>query len=141
LPGQELFQYVGDDGQTETISSQDINQYLKGISEYDFTAKDFRTWGGTVRLARTLYESGEPTTENDARKKINKAIKEAASMLCNTTTVCRKYYIHPGVIESYIDGSLFKAVNEAKKSQQYSEFGLDAEETAVVEILRNKSGD
>ncbi|HEY0451482.1 DNA topoisomerase IB [Actinophytocola sp.] len=106
LPGQELFQYVDDDGKVVDVGSAEVNAYLRAITRAIFTAKDFRTWGGTVVAAETLVMLGSPRSERDAKRKINAAIDAAAERLNNTRAVCRRSYVCPVVPESYVDGSL-----------------------------------
>jgi DNA topoisomerase-1 len=106
LPGQELFQYLDEDGKRQTIDAGDINDYLKRASGRDITAKDFRTWSGTMLAAFELRALGPGQTEKDARANVVKAIDRVAQRLGNTRAVCRKYYIHPVVLESYLEGSI-----------------------------------
>ncbi|MGE5497595.1 MAG: DNA topoisomerase IB, partial [Syntrophothermus sp.] len=136
LPGQQLFQYMDSDGTLQAVSSQDVNEYLKNITGQDFSAKDFRTWGGTVMAARELYKLGPAATETEARKKITQTIKTVSSALNNTPSVCRKYYIHPEVIESFQDNTLFEEIRKAEGSAENVPFSLNREETAVLSILR-----
>ncbi|HEY6359880.1 MAG TPA: hypothetical protein VIX63_02185, partial [Vicinamibacterales bacterium] len=103
LPGQELFQYIDDDGTHQDVTSQDVNAYLKEISGEDFTAKDFRTWAGTVLAATALRELESPTSMTHGKKNVVQAIEAVAGILGNTPAVCRKSYIHPGVVEAYMD--------------------------------------
>ncbi|MCU7496910.1 MAG: DNA topoisomerase IB [Ignavibacteria bacterium] len=136
LPGQQLFQYLDEQGSRQSVESADVNNYLKEIIGQDFTAKDFRTWGGTVRAARELYSLGPAEAEKDKQKNIVQAIKKVSGALNNTPSVCRKYYIHPEVITAYMDDSLFEKMEMASKSADSSGFGLNAEETAVLNILK-----
>jgi len=106
LPGYELFQYVDSEGQVRSIGSTDVNDYLREISGEDFTAKDFRTWAGTVLAAQALAEAPAFSSQTQAKKNVVKAIESVAERLRNTVAVCRKCYIHPVVIESYLNGSL-----------------------------------
>jgi len=107
IPGYELFQYVEDDGSHCRIDSADVNNYLRDITGEDFTAKDFRTWGGTGLATLVFEEMGTPNTEGEAKKNIVAGIKSVAEKLGNRPATCRKYYVHPAVIDSYMDGSLF----------------------------------
>jgi DNA topoisomerase I len=107
LPGQEVFNYV-EGGECHAVTSDDVNDYLQEISEREFTAKDFRTWAGTLTAACALWESGVADGESQARKQVVAAIKAASAHLGNTPAVCRKSYVHPAVIRSYLDGSLFQ---------------------------------
>jgi DNA topoisomerase-1 len=98
LPGYELFQYVDDQGETRAVDAADVNAYLKGIAGEEFTSKDFRTWAGTVLAAKALRQCGKDG--------LSKAIEQVAGQLGNTKAVCRKCYIHPAVIDAYLDGRL-----------------------------------
>lgn len=102
IPGQELFQYVDDDGQPHSVESSDVNEYLKSISGEAFTAKDFRTWVGTVLAVRALRDLTPPSSKTEAGKHIVSAVKTVAERLGNTAAVCRKCYIHPAVLDTYL---------------------------------------
>ena len=106
LDGQELFQYLDEDGQPRTIESADVNGYLRAAAGEGFTAKDFRTWAGTVLAARELARVGPFESETEARRNVASAVREVARQLGNTEAVCRKCYVHPVVIDGYLDGSL-----------------------------------
>ena len=106
LPGYELFRYEDDNGDYQPVDSADVNSYLREISGTDFSAKDFRTWAGTVRAAIALKELGPATSERQAKKQVAAAVCSTAEVLGNTPAVCRKCYIHPAVVEAYLDGSL-----------------------------------
>ncbi|MCU7520113.1 MAG: DNA topoisomerase IB [Ignavibacteria bacterium] len=136
LPGQHLFQYLDEEGNRQTVDSADVNSYLKEIIEQDFTAKDFRTWGGTVRAAKELYDLGMAEDEKDKQKNIVLAIKKVSRALNNTPSVCRKYYIHPEIISAYMDNSLFEHMESASKNVESSRFALSTEENAVLNILK-----
>jgi DNA topoisomerase-1 len=107
LPGYELFQYLDEEGETRTVDSADVNDYLKEISGEEFTTKDFRTWAGTVLAAQALREAGEPADKS----RLAQAVDQVARQLGNTKAVCRKCYIHPAVIEAYQEGRLARAMN------------------------------
>jgi DNA topoisomerase-1 len=98
LPGYELFQYLDEGGQQRTVDSADVNEYLRAATGQDFTAKDFRTWGGTVEAVRAFYEVGSAESEKQADKNIVQTMKRVSAQLGNTATICRKYYVHPAVI-------------------------------------------
>jgi DNA topoisomerase-1 len=104
LPGQELFQYVDDDGVRRTVDSGDVNAYLREISGDDFTAKDFRTWAGTVLCAIALAGVREFTSGRQARRNVTRAITEVAVRLGNTPAISRKCYVHPAVVDAYLHG-------------------------------------
>ncbi|HVV70143.1 MAG TPA: DNA topoisomerase IB [Verrucomicrobiae bacterium] len=106
LPGQELFQFVNDEGKRQTVSSEDVNQYLREISGQDFTAKDFRTWAGTMLAAVALSALAPVGSQTQAKRNVADAIRSVAERLGNTPTVCRKCYIHPEILESYLHGTL-----------------------------------
>lgn len=106
LPGQELFQYLGEDGQPHRVTSGDVNAYLKSVTGEEFTAKDFRTWIASVRALETLATRKAPETKREAKAAINETIKAVAQELGNTPTVCRKCYIHPAVIVAFEEGRL-----------------------------------
>jgi DNA topoisomerase-1 len=106
LPGEELFQYIDDGGETRRIESSDVNGYLRDISAEDFTSKDFRTWAGTVLAARALARLAPCASQAEARRNIAQAIEAVAKELGNTKAVCRKCYVHPAVFDSYLEGTL-----------------------------------
>ena len=106
LPGQELFQYVGDDGQPHAVTSGDVNAYLKEAAGGEFTAKDFRTWAASVRALETLAGRGAPVTKKEANAAIKETIKAVSKELGNTPTVCRKCYVHPAVLDAFSSGKL-----------------------------------
>src|SRR5262249_12786526 len=106
LPGQELFQYVDKDGEIRNVGSSDVNEYLREISGRDFTAKDFRTWAGTALAAQALKEFEDFDSQAAAKRNITRAIERVAERLGNTRSVCRKCYVHPAVIDAYLDHSL-----------------------------------
>jgi DNA topoisomerase-1 len=106
LPGQRLFQYEDDDGGVDDISSEDVNGYIREITAGDFTAKDFRTWTGTVLLACALGSARPARTARQASRVVSEAIREVAGVLANTPAVCRASYVHPAVIDAYLDGGL-----------------------------------
>jgi len=105
LPGQEIFQYIDEDGARRTVDSGDVNAYLREISGEDFTAKDFRTWAGTVLCALALAEAGACPSERQARRNVTRAIARVAAELGNTPAISRKCYVHPAVLEAYRHGT------------------------------------
>jgi DNA topoisomerase I len=113
LPGQELFQYVDEEGKTHAIDSQDVNEYLREISGRDITAKDFRTWAGTVMACVLLREAEAFTSEAHAKRNVVAAIQEVARRLGNTPAVCRKCYVHPALLDKYMSGSMERAMRGA----------------------------
>lgn len=135
LPGQELFQYIDDAGDLQRIDSGDINAYVKEVTGEDFTAKDFRTWAGTVLAVRALREFEPATTKSKLEKNVVRAIESVAGMLGNTRAVCRKSYVHPGVIDCYLDGMMEKVISRRFKSVRKNTSRLRAAEVAVVVLL------
>jgi len=106
LPGQELFGYLDDDDKVHDVGSDDVNEYLEQVAGTDFTAKDFRTWGGTVLAAEALCQVGPAGSDTDAKRRVAEAVRIVASELRNTPAVCRACYIHPAVIDAYGDDLL-----------------------------------
>ena len=137
IPGYELFQYLDEDGERHTIGSADVNAYLKEITGEDYTSKDFRTWAGTVLAAQMLQEFETFESDAQAKRNIVSAIETVAKRLGNTKAVCRKCYIHPAILESYIDGSLAKTL--ADRARRESKSGdLSAAEAAVLGFLQRR---
>jgi len=115
LPGQRLFQYIDDDGEQRTVESADVNAYLREAMGEDFSAKDFRTWAGTVNAARALAMTPECASAAEAKRNVNTCVKAVAGLLGNTAAVCRSAYIHPVVLQAYADGTLpFKGAAEGR---------------------------
>ncbi len=138
LPGYELFQYLDEGGGRRAIDSEDVNAYLREVSGEDFTAKDFRTWGGTVlaSLALRAFDE-EPVSEEQARRNVNQAIEQVARSLRNTPAICRRCYVHPDVIEAYLDGTLLAAPARPRRSTRNG--GLRPEERAVLTLLERRA--
>jgi DNA topoisomerase-1 len=139
LPGYELFQYVDEEGGRHSIQSEDVNAYLQQISHTDFSAKDFRTWAGTVLAAMALQEFERFDSETQAKKNVVTAIESVAKRLGNTRAVCRKCYVHPEVLESYVEGNLVDSLNriaEGKIKNSLKE--LRPEEAAVLALLQER---
>ena len=140
LPGQELFQYVDEFGEIRNVNSSDVNAYLKEISGEDITAKDFRTWHGTVLAAMALNEFEKFNSQADAKRNIRDALERVASCLGNTPTICRKCYVHPEVMNSYVEGSLCIEVQGEGQSELRDDLAsLASEEAAVLSLLRSRS--
>ena len=140
LPGQELFQYVDEGGQSRTISSGDVNDYLREITRKDFTAKDFRTWAGTVLAARAFREINRFDSKANAKRNIVTAVETVAKRLGNTRSVCRNCYIHPAVIDSYLDGSFPHSLSQkAARETAESLNKLTPDESAVMAIIEEQS--
>jgi DNA topoisomerase-1 len=108
LPGQDLFQYVDDEGEPRSIGSADVNEYLREVSGQDFTSKDFRTWGGSVHAVQAFLALGDFGSEAESKANVVEGVKRVAARLGNTPAVCRKSYIHPEVIDAYQDGTLLE---------------------------------
>lgn len=136
VPGREVLMYVDEDGDRERITSDDVNEYLREVSGYDFTAKDFRTWAGTVRTVTVLHELGPAPDERERKAKAVQAVKFVAADLGNTPATCRAYYIHPAVLEAYEEGRLLPLLDEildADAPERAS--GLREEEWPVMVLL------
>lgn len=135
IPGQELFQYIDEEEHHQSIDSGDVNEYLREITGLDLTAKDFRTWFGTVLAAHELYDLGPFETKTQAKKNVTEAIKRVAQYLGNRPATCRKYYVHPAVIDAYMDNSLFQYMEKASNQKEASSNSLRPEEVGVLKIL------
>src|SRR5256714_11797192 len=131
IPGQELFQILDESGEAKPIDSADVNAYLRDISGEDFTAKDFRTWAGTVLAAKALAEVAKFTSNTEAKRNVVKAIESVAKKLGNTKAVCRKCYIHPAILDAYMAGGL-KPVKEQDDVDPYK---LSPEERSLLALL------
>ena len=138
LPGRELFQYFDEEGKRCAVGSEDVNNYLKNITGEDFTAKDFRTWAGSVSALYAIKEAGEFETVAECKKKIVSVLDEVAINLGNTRTVCKKYYVHPTVIKSYEEGTIFKYISQLDKDNDVNTAELNMAEKALMEILENE---
>jgi DNA topoisomerase-1 len=135
-PGSELFTYRTEDGSYASIDSEDLNEYIQELSGYDFTAKDFRTWAGTVRALTVLAELGAADTARERKRKGVQAVKFVAADLGNTPATCRDYYIHPGVLDAYDRGKLLPLLSQIEPdSPPESAAGLRAEEWPVLALL------
>ena len=139
IPGHELFKYLDDDGQPRTVDSGDVNAYIKEITGEDFSAKDFRTWAGTVLAALALAEFKKYDSQAEAKRNVVAAIESVSKQLGNTPAICRKCYVHPEVLSAYMSGDLVKMI-EAKIAQnfkrQYSK--LTPDEIMVLAFLRKR---
>lgn len=136
IPGYELFQYLDDDGQRQRVDSGDVNDYLREITGENFTAKDFRTWGGTVIALRALLEMGPASSKTEARRNVTAAVKRVAQELGNTRAVCRAYYIHPAVLSCYVEGTLHELVPEVSSEPPANPYALTPEEETLLAFLR-----
>lgn len=138
IPGKELFQYFDDEGNKHSIGSGDVNDYLKGITGEDFTAKDFRTWAGSVSALYAFKEAGEFDTVTECKKKIVSVLDEVAINLGNTRTVCKKYYVHPTVIKSYEEGTIFKYISKLDEDKDVNVVELNTAERALLDLLEHE---
>lgn len=136
LPGKELFQYLDSDGARKTIDSGKVNAYIKAATGGDFSAKDFRTWAGTLSILRA-FKSMNGSDDADVKKNIVSALEEVSKKLGNTRTVCKKYYVHPGVIRLYEEQSLNKYLKDLDAIEQPDDLtGITAEEKVLMKILK-----
>ncbi|MDB5303297.1 MAG: topoisomerase [Phycisphaerales bacterium] len=138
LPGEELFGYVDEEGNTHDIRSTDVNDYLREITGEDYTAKDFRTWAGTVLAATALGEFEQFDSQTQAKRNVVQAIEQVARRLGNTRAVCRKCYIHPAILEAYLDGELMRTLAHGAETLGKQIGKLPAEEAAVVVLLQRR---
>jgi DNA topoisomerase-1 len=120
LRGEELFKYLDDDGKRQTVQAEDVNAYLQEVTGRDITAKDFRTWAGTMLAAEELRKMGPAATRREAERNIVAAVDVTAKRLGNTRSVCRKYYIHPALIEAYLEGSILPPIPERRWNKRKS---------------------
>lgn len=142
LPGYELFQYIDEQGIQRTVESGDVNDYLREISGQDFTAKDFRTWRGTVIAMSELEMQGAFESQAQGKKNGVEAIKATAEQLGNTPSICRKCYVHPGVLYAYLDNSLLSFLRQYNdREKQEGREGLKPEEARALAFLRQLSAD
>lgn len=139
LPGQELLQYVDEAGNCQYVTSTDVNTYLKEITGKDITAKDFRTWAGTVLAAMALKELESFDSAAQAKRNLRTAVEKVSARLGNTPTICRKCYIHPEVLNSYMDGNVVLELKSKAESELRGAIGsLKPEEAAVLALLRSR---
>ena len=138
LPGQELFRYQDEDGTPHAVGSDEVNAYLREISGADFTAKDFRTWAGTVLAARALQELEAFDTETQAKQNVLRAIESVAKRLGNTRAICRQCYVHPAIIDAYLDGSLARVLTDRADEELKDLAELSGEEAAILALLRRR---
>lgn len=139
IPGYELFQYLDERGKPQSVESSDVNAYLRDITGQDFTAKDFRTWAGTVLAARALQEFQAFVSQAQAKRNVVQAIESVAKRLGNTKAVCRKCYVHPRLLNSYMEGTLIHTLRKrVNRELSQSLHGLSAEEAAVLTLLQQQ---
>jgi DNA topoisomerase-1 len=139
LPGQELFQYIDEDGEQCSVDSADVNDYLREITGEDYSAKDFRTWAGTMLAAIALQEYEKFDSEAQAKKNIVRAIESVAEKLGNTPSICRKCYVHPAVLDAYLDGTMLQALQQRAQEELLKDIqALRPEEAAVLALLQQR---
>jgi DNA topoisomerase-1 len=138
IPGKELFQYYDEDGNKQSIDSGMVNDYIRELVGSDFTAKDFRTWAGTVQCLKALKEVGPHSSATDAKKKIVEVLDKVAGHLGNTRTVCKKYYVHPCLLDMFEKEKLYSYLEQLTTSGTKPAAGLAAEEKLLLQILRNQ---
>jgi DNA topoisomerase-1 len=139
LPGQVLFQYVDGGGERQRVTSEDVNGYLRDATGEAFTAKDFRTWAGTVLAAAALQELDAVDTATGRKKNVTRAIEAVARQLGNTKAVCRRCYVHPAVVEHYLDGATLDVLRERAASLMLKGARhLSREESAVLALLHRR---
>jgi DNA topoisomerase-1 len=139
LPGHELFKYLDESGHRQSVQAEDINAYLGEITGREVTAKDFRTWAGTMLAAEALSAMGAAPNRREAERNVVRAIDVAAKRLGNTRSVCRKYYVHPALLEAYLDGSVPPSPPTSEWRERSSGVGtLRRHETAVLEFLKER---
>lgn len=137
IPGKELFQYYDNQGHRQTIDSGMVNRYIKEATGGDFSAKDFRTWAGTLNMLRAFKSMGEAGSEGDCKKNILAALDEVSRKLGNTRTVCKKYYVHPGIIKLYEEQHLYQYLKELDSIEVPDDLtGLTSEEMVLMRILK-----
>jgi DNA topoisomerase-1 len=142
LPGYELFQYIDEEGNRHAVDSADVNEYLREIAGEEVTAKDFRTWAGTHLAAEALREIEQFDTEAKRKKAVVQAVEKVAKHLGNTPAVCRRCYIHPAVLDGYLDGTLLRALSDqAGEYLRENLDGMSPEEAAVTAFLRLRLGE
>ncbi|UCG86695.1 MAG: DNA topoisomerase IB [Gemmatimonadota bacterium] len=137
LPGQELFKYVDDDGRRQDVDSGDINQYLRAVTDHDISAKDFRTWAATMHTATLLREVGPASSQREAKANVLRAIDQVAERLGNTRAVCRKYYVHPIIVEAYMQGAVVERPPEPDTTKRRRRTAaLRADEIALLQFIQ-----
>jgi DNA topoisomerase-1 len=134
LPGQQLFQYVDDDGAAHAVDSSDVNEYIRAIAADDFSAKDFRTWLGTVTCAAMLAQQDDAQSQTERKQVLAAVIKDVAKRLGNTPSVCRKCYVHPHVLDAYLEHGALRMEQDMRHTD-----GLLAEERFVLALLRERA--
>jgi DNA topoisomerase-1 len=139
LRGWELFKYVDDSGEKQTVEAEDVNDFLREVARRDVTAKDFRTWAGTMLAAEALRAQGPARTKKEAEKKVVQAVDDVAARLGNTRAVCRKYYIHPALLAAYLEGDVLPP-QKARDAKREASSGatLRRHEAEVLAFLKRR---
>ena len=137
IPGKELFQYIDEEGNRQSIESGMVNEYIKSIAEGEFTAKDFRTWCGSVAALTAIKETGAFETQKEAKQKIAEVLDKVSLQLGNTRTVCKKYYVHPCLLEIYENGKIEKWLKKMESGGKINSYDLLAEEKIFIDILES----
>ncbi len=135
LPGQQLFEYLEDDGTPRAIDSSDVNEYIRDISGEEFSAKDFRTWVGTVTCANLLAQEVAQETQSDRKQRVASVIKDVAKRLGNTPAICRKCYVHPAIVDAFLEQGRLALARAPRRE------GLDSEESFVLALLQERSNE
>lgn len=135
IPGQKLFQYLDEEGQRHPVRSEDVNRYIREAAGNGFSAKHFRTWGGTIHAASLLAQTERPESKTARKRVMNAAIDKVAERLGNTRTVCRQCYVHPEVLNAWEEGTLLDEMRRANKGRRQVK-GLDDEEALVLRWLK-----
>ena len=139
LPGYEIFKYLDEDGNRHTVDSAVVNDYLQLLTGEDITAKDFRTWGGTMLCASSLHNIGPFKTPVDEKQNVRQAVKKVSQHLHNTVSVCRNYYIHPVVLKTYEKNVLISHFEQVYKNYERQKTEINREEYATLSLLRKYS--
>ncbi|HMK26893.1 MAG TPA: hypothetical protein VK483_12760 [Chitinophagaceae bacterium] len=137
IPGKELFQYIDEEGKRQSIESGMINDYIKAIAEGEFTTKDFRTWCGSVAALNAFKETGSFENEKEAKKKIVEVLDKVSMQLGNSRTVCKKYYVHPSLLEMYENGKMEKLLEKMEDCKKNDDCDLEAEEKIFMNMLES----
>jgi len=136
IGGSRLFNYLGEDGKARPVTPRDVNEYIKTHMAPEFSAKDFRTWGGTLLAAVTLAEIGAPETQAEAKRNVVRAVRRVAEHLGNTPAVCRKCYIHPTVLDHYVAGRTLEEFRpRALRATRRTQPEYEVEEVALLKLL------
>ena len=139
IPGQHLFQYFDEEGEARPLTSADVNGYLREVTGKDITAKDFRTWAGTVLAAMALSEFEAFDSEAKAKRHVKEAIETVAARLGNTPTICRKCYIHPEIVNGYLEGATMRGLKKVAEEELRTELpSLEPAEAAVLTLLQRR---